>query len=121
MAQQRFFNLEKWLSINRELCIAYHKFMSEYLDMSHVELVTNVDSNSQTYYLPHHAVIKEGSITTKLRVVFDGSAPTSYGLSLNDVMLRGPIVQSSLFSILLRFRVHKIALTAILKKCIIKY
>uniref|UniRef100_A0A2S2N7B6 Integrase catalytic domain-containing protein n=1 Tax=Schizaphis graminum TaxID=13262 RepID=A0A2S2N7B6_SCHGA len=116
MAQQRFFNLEKRLSKDRELCIAYHKFMSEYLDMNHMELVTNVDSNSQTYYLPHHAVIKEDSITTKLRVVFDGSAPTSSGLSLNDVMLRGPIVQSSLFSILLRFRVHKIALTADVEK-----
>jgi len=81
-----------------------------------MELVTNDDSNSQTYYLPHHAIIKEDSITTKLRVVFDGSAPTSSGLSLNDVMLKGPIVQSSLFSILLRFRVHKIALTADVEK-----
>jgi hypothetical protein len=112
MAQQRFFNLEKRLCKDKELCIAYHKFMSEYLDMTHMELIINVDSNSQTYYLLHHAVTKEDSITTKLRVVFDGLAPTSSGLSLNDVMYRGSIVQSSLFSILLRFRVHKIALTA---------
>jgi len=81
-----------------------------------MELVTNVDSNSQTYYLPHHAVTKEDSITTKLRVVFDGSAQTSSGLSLNYVMLRGPIVQSSLFSILLQFRLHKIAVTADVEK-----
>jgi len=104
MAQQRFFNLEKRLCKDRELGIAYHKFMSEYLDMNHMELVTNVDSNSQTYYLPHHAVSQEDSITTKLRVVFDGSAPTSSGLSLNDGMLRRHIVQSSLYSILLRVR-----------------
>ncbi|CAI6363776.1 unnamed protein product [Macrosiphum euphorbiae] len=110
MAQQRFFNLEKRLSKYRELCIAYHKFMSEYLNMNHMELVTNDDSNSQTYYLPHHAVIKRDSITTKLRVVFDGSAPTISGLSLNDVMLKEPMVK------LLRFRVHKIALTADVEK-----
>lgn len=116
MAQQRFFNLEKRLSKDKELRLAYHKFMSEYLDMNHMEMVTNVDSNSQTYYLPHHTVTKEDSITTKVRVVFDGSAPTSSGLSLNDVMLRGPTVQSSLFSILLRFRLHKIALTADVEK-----
>lgn len=116
IAQQRFFNLEKRLSKDKELRMAYHKFMSEYLDMNQMELVTNVDSNSHTYYLPHHTVTKEDSITTKVRVVFDGSAPTSSGLSLNDVMLRGPTVQSSLFSILLRFRLHKIALTANVEK-----
>lgn len=116
MAQQRFYNLEKRLCKDKKLSVAYHKFMSEYIDMNHLELITNGKSDIQTYYLPHHAVTKEDSITTKLRVVFDGSAPTSSGLSLNDIMKRGPIVQSSLFSILLRFRLHEIALTADVEK-----
>lgn len=48
--------------------------------------------------------------------MFDGSAQTSCGLSLNDVMLRGPIVQSSLFSILIPFKLLKIALTSDVEK-----
>ena len=32
--------------------------------------------SNEVYYLPHHCVFKEDSTTTKLRVVFDGSAKT---------------------------------------------
>lgn len=56
------------------------------------------------HYLPHHAVMKEDSIITKLRVVFDGSCKTSSGKSLNDILRVGPIIQSELFAIITRFR-----------------
>lgn len=54
--------------------------------------------NTSGFLLPHHAVFRESS-TTIIRVVFDGSAKTSIGRSLNDVSLTGPVVQSDLFSI----------------------
>lgn len=57
-------------------------------------------------YLPHHAVLKEESTSTKLRVVFDASMPTSSGKSLNDCLLVGPTIQPELFDILIRFRQH---------------
>ena len=63
-----------------------------------------------------HAVRKESSTTTKLRVVFDGSAKTSTGVSLNDIMLVGQTVHSSLINVLLRFRLYKIALVADVSK-----
>lgn len=116
MAQRRFLNVEWRLSKDKGLGIAYHKFMSEYLSMNHMELVTAPDPNKCVYYLPHHDVMKESSITTKLRVVFDGSAPSSSGLSLNDVLYQGPKVQSDLLDILLRFRMHSIVITADIAK-----
>lgn len=45
-------------------------------------------------------------------MVFDGSAPASSGLSLNDILLRGPKVQPDIISIILRFRLHAVAITA---------
>jgi len=45
----------------------------------------------------HH---KPDSSTTKLRVVFDASAPSSTGKSLNNILRVGPTVQSDLLSIL---------------------
>ena len=68
------------------------------------------------FYLPHHCVFKEDSTTTKLRVVFDGSAKTSNGISLNDSLMVGPVVQNDLFTILKRFRFQLIALSADIAK-----
>ena len=67
-------------------------------------------------FLPHHCVHKEDSTTTKLRVVFDGSAKSSTGVSLNGSLMVGPTVQEDLFSILIRFRFHKVGLSADIAK-----
>lgn len=66
-----------------------------------------ISEDQPVYYLPHHAVIKADSLTTKTRVVFDASAVTTSELSLNDIMCRGPTVQHALVNIIiLRFRLH---------------
>ena len=67
-------------------------------------------------FLPHHCVFKEDSTTTKLRVVFDGSAKTSSGISLKDALMVGPTIQDDLFAILMRFRLYPIALSANIAK-----
>jgi hypothetical protein len=61
----------------------YSKFIQEYLQLNHMQLIKTTPKNDAVY-LPHHAVVKESSSTTRLRVVFDGSAKTTNGLSLND-------------------------------------
>lgn len=56
--------------------------MNEYLALGHMKPVSKDNLNrpvDRVYYLPHHAVLKEINLTTKLRVVFDGSAITSNG------------------------------------------
>ncbi|XP_031348317.1 uncharacterized protein LOC116174520 [Photinus pyralis] len=87
----------------------YVKFMYEYKQLNHMTEIE--DTLKATYYLPHHAVLRD-SLTTKLRVVFDGSCKTDTGISLNDIMLTGKIMQSDLFSIILRFRLHPYVVTA---------
>lgn len=116
MAVQRLFNLERRLGKNKYLHQEYDRFMSEYLSLNHMEVVPPDELSRKSYYLPHHAVIKSNSLTTKVRVVFDGSAPSKSGVCLNDIMARGPTVQPDLFSILLRFRVHKYAIAADIEK-----
>jgi len=59
----------------------------------------DVRKESPKFYMPHHAVLKETSSTTKLRVVFNGSENSSNGVSLNDILMIGPKVQDDLFGI----------------------
>ena len=68
------------------------------------------------YYLPHHAVIRPESQTTKLRTVFNASFKTSNGLSLNDILMTGPIVQDDLIAILMRFRLRRYVFSADITK-----
>ncbi|XP_065078977.1 uncharacterized protein LOC135701957 [Ochlerotatus camptorhynchus] len=67
-------------------------------------------------FLPHHPVIKESSTTTKVRVVFDASCKTSTGVSLNDALFAGPIVQQELRSIILRSRFRQVMVVADVEK-----
>jgi hypothetical protein len=66
--------------------------------------------------MPHLPVLREDSATTKLSVVFDASAKTDTNLSLIDVVMVGPTIQDSLFSILTRFITHRYALIADIEK-----
>lgn len=75
-----------------------------------MEAVPFDDDVSHSYYLPHHGVLKESSLTTKLRVVFDASCATTSGVSLNDIQIVGSTIQSDLFSLLLRSRKYQILL-----------
>lgn len=67
-------------------------------------------------YLPHHAAFREGKATSKCRIVFDASSKTPDGVSLNACMLKGPKLQRDLEQVLIRFRCHRIALMADIKK-----
>lgn len=73
-------------------------------------------SSGDCYYMPHHAVLKPDSTSTKLRVVFDASAKTPKNISLNQLMLAGPRLQDDLASILLRWRLHRYVVSADVEK-----
>lgn len=106
-------NMEKKFSRHPNLKQKYREFLKEYSDLGHL---TKIERPKFGYFMPHHAVIKEKSETTKLRVVFNASCKTSSRKSLNDIQRIGPIVQSDLMSLLLRFRQYKYVLIADIEK-----
>ncbi|XP_050065661.1 uncharacterized protein LOC126554646 [Aphis gossypii] len=113
----RFLNVEKRLQHDEHLKAEYIRFMNEYIEMGHmVQVMADSVQTQNPIYLPHHSVIKASSLTTKVRVVFDASAKSTSGISLNDVLRCGPVVQQDLFSILIRFRKHQFVLTSDIEK-----
>jgi Reverse transcriptase (RNA-dependent DNA polymerase) len=110
----RLLQVEKSLEKDNDMRNEYHKFMDEYIKLGHMECCK--PTTDQAYYIPHHAVLKQDSITTKLRVVFDASAKSTNGKSLNDNMLVGSNLQDKLSEILVRWRKHKIVYTADIEK-----
>jgi len=68
-------------------------------------------------FLCHFSVVRNERETTKLRVVFDGSAKSlQANLSLNDRLEVGDNNMPLLFDTLIRFRAHRIASTADIEK-----
>ncbi|XP_062538614.1 uncharacterized protein LOC134206888 [Armigeres subalbatus] len=117
IAIRRLQGTERRLARNANLHKSYHDFMEEYESMGHMEKVERAAlTTKRRCFLPHHPVFKEESTTTKTRVVFDASCATSSGVSLNDVLLTGPIIQDDLRSIIMRSRTKQIMLVSDVEK-----
>ena len=80
-----------------------------------MQVVTKPGDKENVHYLPHQSVTCNDKNTTKVRVVYDASARTN-GPSLNDCLHTGPKFDQKILDILLRFRSHRIALTADIEK-----
>ncbi|XP_076298031.1 uncharacterized protein LOC143217532 [Lasioglossum baleicum] len=100
---------------SEEFRLAYQDFLTTYEALGHISS-TLPSSGSNSYYLPHHGVLRESSKTTKLRVVFNGSMPSANGKSLNDFLLRGPNLLPNLADVLLRWRRHRFVFSADIEK-----
>ncbi|KYN11439.1 hypothetical protein ALC57_16407 [Trachymyrmex cornetzi] len=106
IAERRLKSLERRLQKNKRMREQYTAFLRRYEELGHMTRVAHDDHASPVCYLSHHGVMKESSLTTKLRVVFNASAPTSTGVSINDLQMVGPTIQQELLTILLSFRQH---------------
>ena len=68
------------------------------------------------HYLPHRAVIRKDKQTTRLRIVYDASAQSNNGPSLNQILHAGPSLLPLINEIMLRFRTKQVALVGDLEK-----
>ena len=112
----RLRKLKERLDKTPHLLNEYDKIFDEYLKLGIIEEVQTQGDTGQVVYLPHKEVVKEDRSTTKLRIVFDASAKYKDTMSLNDVLYKGPCLNADIYSLLLKFRVHPIVLTADIEK-----
>lgn len=121
MALKRFASLQRRFARDEQFRIAYTQTFDEYKQLNQNRLVDTVNDDLMSppinhFYLPHHAILKESSLTTKLRQVFDASAKSSNECSLNDVLTTGPALQSDLVSIILNWRMYRYVFVADIEK-----
>ena len=115
-ALARFLSNEKSI-LRRNVYQPFQDVIQTYIELGHSEEVPAEDEPPHPhFYMPMHAVFKDSSSSTKLRVVFYGSAATTSGLSLNQALLVGPTIQPTLSTILIKFRSYPIALNADISK-----
>ncbi|KAF2890393.1 hypothetical protein ILUMI_15780 [Ignelater luminosus] len=110
-ASIRFFNLEKRFKRDLKLFLQYKEFIDEYVTSGDAKMIDLKEyegkMDTTAYFLAHRPVIRNDKRTTQIGVVFDGGLKTSKNISLNDVLLNGPVVQNELFDILILFRSYK--------------
>lgn len=97
-------NLKKKFLSNEKFFDEYKACLNEMIDKGYAESVPTEQLDGCTgrvWYIPHHGVHHPKKRT--LRVVFDCGA-TFMGTSLNDQLLQGPNLTSTLLGVLLRFR-----------------
>ena len=117
LSQRRLYGLLRRLRQEPRILKEYDAIIKEQLKKGIVEVVDNPwnSTSEKVHYIPHHAVIRNDKQTTKLRIVYDASSKTN-GPSLNDCLYAGPAFGQSIIDIVLRFRVHKVALVADIEK-----
>ena len=112
MALQRLKGLKRRLQNNEDLKTKYWNQMKALLDSGYAEPVPEdkVDVKHKKWYLPHHPVVNSKK-PDKVRIVCDCSALTG-AKCLNDYLMKGPDLTSSLVAVLLRFRKWLVPVTA---------
>ena len=96
----------------------YCELIQDFIKRGIIRLLTKEEMdayNGPRWYVSHHEVLKEGSTSTPLRLVVNTSLRFN-GLSLNEILIKGPNSLNSLFSVLLNFRRYPVALIGDVKK-----
>ncbi len=117
LSHRRLLSFLKRLRQDPKLLSDYDTIIKDQMDRGIVEPVldTSPRDGDQVHYLPHHVVVRRDKATSKLRIMYDASA-RSTGPALNDCLYTGPSFGQSIFDILLRFRLHRVALAGDIEK-----
>ena len=121
MCKTRLFSLFKRLKENPSLLRQYNEVFEQQLAEGVIERVdSNKYDDGEAHFLCHFGVVRNDRQTTKLRVVFDGSARSGTSLSLNDRLDSGSNHMPLLFDTIMRFRMFPIVLIADIEKAFLQ-
>lgn len=115
MAYKRLQTQYSKLSGNKALWDKYHENFMEQLRAGIIELAPETKS-SNYYCIPHQGVLKESSLTTKLRIVLDASSHKNGEIALNDAVHAGPVILPDILGLQMRMREHDFLMTADIEK-----
>ncbi|XP_025996217.2 uncharacterized protein LOC113005209 [Solenopsis invicta] len=104
VAERFLSGLHRRLRSNSALTSEYDDLLRKYEALGHMRKVTDSTNSAQHVYIPHHLVIRDTSVTTRLRVIFNAFSRTTNSTSLNDHLLAGPKLQTELPAVILRWR-----------------
>jgi hypothetical protein len=110
---------EKRLSGDELYAKTYKKQIDDMLERNVARQVSQRELHNYSgpkFYISHHAVLSPQSVSTPMRVVFNSSARSKGGLSLNECLAKGPCLLNQLLGILLRFRQDHFAFIGDIKK-----
>ena len=114
-ALKRVLGLKRQFERRPDYLKDYIGFMDVIMNRGDAERVPETEVNaSERWYIPHHGVYNPKK-PGKIRVVFDCSARYQ-GVCLNDLLLQGPDLTSSLNGVLCRFRKGPIAFSCDIEK-----
>ena len=117
-----FKNLKRRLVRDEELSNKYHSVFVELRSLGIIQQfdLTNKTNELPVSYLPHHPVVRESSLTTKVRPVFDAFATRTNVVSLNYCMNSGTNLLPLLPEVLIRFRRWRYAYSADITKAFLQ-
>ncbi|GFX46232.1 uncharacterized protein TNCV_2298791 [Trichonephila clavipes] len=104
------------------LYIQYSETLKEYESQGIIERVleTEKPTDRAVFYLPHQAVFRQESLTTKMRIVFDASSHEDGQPSLNDCIWSGGNLNPNIFHLIISFRLNTIAITADIERAFLQ-
>ncbi|GFT26980.1 retrovirus-related Pol polyprotein from transposon 412 [Trichonephila clavipes] len=122
VAEKRVKSLTRRFIRDPTLYIQYSEILKEYESQGIIERVleTEKPTDRAVFYLPHQAVFRQESLTTKMRIVFDASSHEDGQPSLNDCIWSGENLNPNIFHLIISFRLNTIAITADIERAFLQ-
>ncbi|GFT37684.1 integrase catalytic domain-containing protein [Trichonephila clavipes] len=122
VAEKRVKSLTRRFIRDPTLYIQYSEILKEYESQGIIERVLETEKTTDraVFYLPHQAVFRQESLTTKMRIVFDASSHEDGQPSLNDCIWSGENLNPNIFHLIISFRLNTIAITADIERAFLQ-
>ncbi|KAJ0181357.1 hypothetical protein K1T71_003442 [Dendrolimus kikuchii] len=117
-AKKRLWSTTKKLE-KMKMLEGYHNVFKDWEKEGIITEVHN-DNTDDGHYMPHHAVIKLESTTTKIRPVFDASCKDENNRSLNSCIEKGGNLIELIPKLLMLFRVGKYGVISDIRKAFLQ-